>query len=576
MSAGRRHSPLALALLAGLTLLALAARLCGIGSRLPHQAEPDYVVVSHAAWLDRPAGMESSPEAYPATSYPRLLSFALAALPGRSYARTLPPDAPLEEHLAAAGGPFLRGRLLIALLSLAAVPATYFLARRFLSEGGSLLAAAFLATSLAVQFYSQQARPHAAGMALSLLAMLAILRARASGSAASFALAGLCAALAVGCLWNGVFVVPPLLLAWALAPRRGSAEIPRTRSRIGLAVALAAVALAVPVFYGFLFAGSWLGEGRLHVGGQSIRWKELNGAGFGLILRGMWSFDPVLVAAAGAGLLAWIVRFLRGRGPDVARAKDLAVALAFPAGFLLYWGSMSRVPPRFSLPLAPYVAILAAFGAASLLPARAPRALAAVAAALLLAFPAVACAHLARTRSREDTLTLAARWIAEHADREREVVCIPYLTDLPLLCDRAGLGILPPAVLSPWQRYQLRLPASASPRAYRLREIATPEAITDHRIDPGEVRAIFRAQRPSWILAVMHADSGIGWDSTRDVLREDGAELVARFVPYRPGAEEALDVGFEAGEQALAKTWYAERPGPLVEIYRPAAAEAGR
>src|SRR5262249_10946759 len=153
--------------------------------------------------------------------------------------------------------------------------------------------------------------------------MLAILRARESGSFAGFVLAGLLAALAVGCLWNGVFVVPPLVIAWALASRR---------SRIGLAVALAAIALAVPPFYRVLFEGSWLAEGRLQVGGQSIRWQNLNGAGFGLILRGMWSFDPVLVAAAGAGLLAWLVRFVRGRGPAVEQAKDLAVAVAFPAG----------------------------------------------------------------------------------------------------------------------------------------------------------------------------------------------------------------------------------------------------
>lgn len=579
----RQSSPLALALLGLLTLAGLCARLPGISARLPHQSEPDSVIVSHAAWLDRPADLEKGTfEAYPANFYPHLLSFALRMLPGHSYARVLPSDAPLEAHLAAAAGPFVRGRLLVALLSLTAIPGTYFLARRFLASGWSLLAAAFVATSLIGSFYAQQARPHAAGMALSLLAVLAILRTPRGGLAAFATAGGLCA-LAVGCLWNGVFVLPALAVAHVVGAEPGSEKVEILgvcRRRVGVLLALALVAMAIPVFYGFLFEGPWLrpgGEsGGLKLGGQTLRWKELTGAGFGLMARDFWSFDPVLVAAAGVGAVLLPLHLLREPRPAPSRLRELVIAATFPAVFFLFWGVMSRVPPRFALPLLPYVAVLAAFGVQSVLPQRVPRPWSFALALAALVLPALAVAHLTLLRSSTDTLTLAARWIAGNTDRERDVVTIPYLTDLPLFEERSALDALPAAFQSPWQRYQARMTPSAALPAYRLHTLYSKAAIADRRIDPEEVREILAAEHATYAVVVLHADSGIGWDSTRDVLLDLGSELVARFVPHRPGAEETLDVGFEQGDRALAKVLSAERPGPVVEIYRVAGQDSPR
>lgn len=564
-----RGSPrLVLSLLGVLTLLALAARLAGLHARLPHQCDPDRYIVAEAAWLDRPADMDPrSFEAYPQTIYPRLLSDLLARLPGPSFAPTLPAQASLEQHLAAASAPFVRGRLLIELISLFAIPGTYFLARRFLGAWTSLLAAAFLATSLAVLFYSEQARPHAAGMAVSLAAVLAILRIPRTHGLAAYVVAGGLSALAVACFWNGVFAVPALLAAHAFA---------RPRRWVGLWIAGAAVTAAVPLFYPFLFERSWLAPDRLSLGTESIRWRNLTGAGFGLILKGFWSFDPALVVAAGIGAAALAVRLLRANGSAADSRRDLVVAAAYPASFYLFWGVMARVPPRFSLPLLPYVAVLAAFGIRSLRPRGAPVIANAALVCVALALPVYACAHLVATRSRDDPFTLAARWIAATADPARDVVCIPVLSDLPLFTERSALEAVPGALRSPWQRYQIRLPRDPSIPCFRIHTVYTREMVADRRIEPGEIRAFLESERPAYVVVPVSGDAATGSPVLRRVLREDEQELAATFTAWKPGSEELMDLGFEKGDRDLVKVLAAFRSGPDLEIYRMHDPRSGR
>ncbi|HEV8113697.1 MAG TPA: glycosyltransferase family 39 protein [Planctomycetota bacterium] len=555
-----RTPRLVLAVLGLLTMVALGARLAGLRTRLPHQPDPDRYIVAEAAWRDRPAdATTSSFEGYPQTIYPRLLSFLLYHLPGHSFTRTLPPEAPLAEHLAAASEPFVRGRLLIELLSLVAIPGTYFLAHRFLGAWTSLLAAAFMATSLAGLFYCEQARPHAASMGLSLLAMLAVLRIPRAVDLTAYSVAGVLCAIAVACLWNGVFVCPALLAAHLLAPRR---------RWIGFAIAVVAVAAAIPLFYGFLFERSLVSSDRVNLGLRHIGWETFNGAGFRQILGGFWSFDPVLVATAGVGILALTVRFALGIRPAAEVQRELLVAATYPVGFVLFWGVMDAVPPRLSQSLLPYVAVLAAFGIQSLLPRRAP-ALASVALALAaLALPAFACAHLVATRSRPDTFTLAARWIASNVDRGRDVVSIPLLADLPIFSERSALEEVPPALRTPWQRYQVRLAPEPPVPGFHLRTVCSREILADRRVDPDEVAALLATERPAYVLVVVHADSGNVWDLTREVVRGNGNVLAASFAPSASASEDLLDLGFERGERALQKVLATERPGPDVEIYR--------
>lgn len=554
MDAEERRSPRqALLLLALLTFAALAARLAGIGSRLPHQTEPDSVIVTQAAWYDRPAGVEQeTAEAGAPEFYPRLLAFVLAELPGRSYARPIAPDAPLEAHLAAASEPFLRGRVLIAFLSVLVVPGTFLLARRFLGAWTALLAAGFAATSLVGQFYGSQARPHAAGAALSLVAVLAALRLRRDGSLGAYAIAAVTSALALACLWNGVFVVPALGVGFLFAARKRG---------IGVLLCALALALAVLLAYDFLFKTTGVAGSEVKLGGQRFRLDTLDGSGFWKIAKGFFSFDPVLAVAGFLGLALFAFRIVKAPRPSSDRWRDLAVAAAFPVAFALFWGATSRVPPRFSLPLLPYVAVVAAYGSTVIL----RRAWLAVP---LLAFPAYACAKLTVLHVRPDTMTLAARWIEANADRARDVVAVPHAADLPLLRERADVEAVPTALQSPWQRYQSRLPRDGIRGAWRMPTVYDKAAMRDAKFDAEEVRGWLARKVPDYVVVTTGWSSGNAWDSTRDVIREEGAELVASFPGGEPGSEELADLGFEQGERALTKILAMVRPGPWVEIYR--------
>ena len=94
MNANARTPGLVLAALALLTALALGVRLRANDYCLPHQPEPDGVILWQAAWWDRPANRpEPTPFAYPATYYPYLLARTLTWLPGDSYPIAQPESA---------------------------------------------------------------------------------------------------------------------------------------------------------------------------------------------------------------------------------------------------------------------------------------------------------------------------------------------------------------------------------------------------------------------------------------------------------------------------------------------------
>ena len=163
---------LVLPFLAVATAAALLLRLAPLDYSLPHQLEPDHGLVRTAAWFDRPADVtQETPFAGPTPIYPWLLPRLVQALPGSSYPTILPPSAPLADHLAAASKPFVRTRLMAALLSVLAIPCLYLVARRALGRGSSLLAVALLSTSVLLQNYGQQGRAHAAVAGLTVLAM---------------------------------------------------------------------------------------------------------------------------------------------------------------------------------------------------------------------------------------------------------------------------------------------------------------------------------------------------------------------------------------------------------------------
>src|SRR5262249_33661153 len=156
----------------------------------------------------------------------------------------------LEEHLARAARVRLDVRIVIALASVLAVPATYLLARRFLEPAWSLLAATWMAASFLVSWFAQQERPHAAAASFYVLTVVAALALRERPRPATLALACLGTAASLGSLQSGIFVVPSVLAALWLADRGPTSRSLAFRA-IGTVVLLVTVVASIRVFYPF-------------------------------------------------------------------------------------------------------------------------------------------------------------------------------------------------------------------------------------------------------------------------------------------------------------------------------------
>ena len=244
----------ALALVA-LTAFGLALRLTGIGFLLPAYWEPDQRVYSTQVDLLRRG--DPHPEVHVA--------------PRAADASPLPKT--LDEHLERASASRRQIRSVIASLSALLVPATYFLARRFLRREHALVAALLAATSVLHLLYSQQTRPHGVSSAMIAWALVGALVVRRRGDALAYAFAGLALGLAICTLQSGLAALPPLLVAHALCRRRRFWT--RTAWLLG---GLVIAFFAVRIFYPFLFLPSnreGVGKADGTPGGQKA---EENGA----------------------------------------------------------------------------------------------------------------------------------------------------------------------------------------------------------------------------------------------------------------------------------------------------------
>jgi hypothetical protein len=525
-------------------------------------------------------GGDASQRAHPLYAfYPHLVARAAELVPCAAVA----PRAPrtLEEHLDAAAAPRLRVRLAVALLSLLALPGTWWLARRFLPEPFPLAAAALAGTSLLALWFAQQARPHAAEAAFALLAVCAAVRLRERGGLGAYLLAGLAAALAIGTLQNGLAVLPPLALAVLL---RAPAD--RHRALLGGLAALAVAALAVPLFYPFVFhgraAGAELGEqGTLAVSGHRVFLGMFNGSGFEVVRRSLVEYDPLLSWLALAGLGAGLALLPWARRLGRERAADLAIVLAYALPYLVAIGLYQRTYQRFVLPLVPYLALAAAFGlwclGAGLGRLARPLGAAGIAAVLAAALVQARWAwRLSDLRARPDTVQLAARWIAANVQPESERVDVMPGLEVPLFVTPEALGAqreLRDEQSLLWYRHLAALaPGAAQGPAFDLRvmplitveqrSVAFGEAYAFARALPGRyavIQAWPEKQRPA-LYAV------------REGLRGQ-YPLVARFAPDEPDTGENLPLAHQDDEYPYTIPWAgrilsAARVGPAVEIYR--------
>ncbi|MBK7641601.1 MAG: hypothetical protein IPJ19_00900 [Planctomycetes bacterium] len=558
--------------LALLLLLALMLRLVGLEHGLPHSTEPDGLVFASQTALIR-AGDPEPERVREWGYYPQLVPRLAALLPAPARAQNAP--AQLDAQLEEAARDWRDPRLVVALFSLLAVPATFLLARRFLPGGWSLVAAGLAGTSTLTLWFAQQARPHAAAAALALCAVLAALRVLESGAWIDVLLAGLAAALALGSLQFGVFTLGAVGLALLLAPGRGWGW----RLAAGASVLLQ-VALSVLAFYPFLFARSapagklGLGGGEIELSGHVIYGGLFNGRGAATVLRALADYDPWIALVSLAGLVVLGVALARGERPRRERTRALLVVLGYVLPFLLAIALYQRTYQRFVIPLVPFLALAAAAGAARV----APRGMIARSVlALALLVPQVALgARLAQLRSRPDTVAQAARWLEEHPQlREQRVLFLPT-QDLPLPLDEQALAAnarMMDTPARPWFTYQQALPPErrVTP-GWKL--FSMPLQAAAQKQLAQDVLGYLRALRADYFLIEVYTGG------RKPVLLAPlypalaaVAQRVVRIAPEDGDESDDLPLTWADDEYPRQECWalrlfQAERLGPVMEIWR--------
>lgn len=595
----------AFATVAVLTLLAFALRYSGLGGTLPHQPE------LHERVFFGQVELLESDDPHPELQldygfYPHFVARLCTWLPEvrqRGAPRTL------EEHREIASARRVHIRLVSLLVSLAIIPGTYFVARRFLDRKTSYLAVALMATSLMHLWFSQQGRPHAPAAGLALLSVAAALRMRERADFSSYLLAGITAALALSTLQSGAAVLPPLFAAHLLRRERASKIV-----WAWFALALAIVVISVPIFYPFLFAPTSGDDAAqasiqgvaLHLSGHHVDLSQFKGAGIPTVSRGLWDYDPLILALACAGAVAALARLSRSRcaariegsssrGSLSARLlaglrgrEDPIVVASYVLPYSLAIGLYAGTLERFALPLVPYECMLAAALVASgsrALAARArtplaSRALTAMPAVVVLALQGYAAVHISNLRAAPDTAEEAAQWIEHNLRRDRDRIAVLPGLNLPLVYGdeflREASSTLPNTVES-WFTYQADLsPEERAKFAWHLGRLPFSDE-KEMTLARGDVPAFLSGLDADY--AVIEVYDGRPPRLRRklfEALREElqrRSPLLARFSPWNGDRHEVLPFVYENIRLVSGWCWTADAlraraMGPVIEIYR--------
>jgi hypothetical protein len=282
--------------------------------------------------------------------------------------------------------------------------------------------------------------------------------------------------------------------------------------------------------------------------------ERFTAAGFAKIARGLWAYDPLLLGAAAIGCVVAMVALRRGR---VDRRAVLVVG-SFPAGFLLFWGLMEHMFPRFTAPLVPFLAVLAAVGIAAL----ARGAVFVPVAALFLALPAYAAGRLSALRAAPDTLTAAAQWLAAGHDPAHDVVAHGLFVSLPVLRTRTSVELLPPWARGPWDRHLLALEGESREPRWSFVPVFRPGVFADRRIDEEEAGAILAASGASLAIVEAGEDRGAGFDDTRRVLESSAGPPLFAVTPFDPERAGLNGSGYELSYSALERVLSSRQWGP--------------
>lgn len=539
-------------LLVALALAAFALRMVGIDSGLPHHCEPDVLLVPHAAWLARPAGVDEFGPLWGSSGfYPQFLPWLIAVLPGESFISVLDPSASLEAHLASLGNPYLKARVVIALLSALAIPSSFFLARRIAGESWAWAAALLTATSLLLTNYSQQARPHAALAGLFTLALVCILRLQERQRLLDHALAGLTCGLAAATLHTGVFAAGAYVMFLLLDRLR--------HWRAGLLGLCIVVNCVLASYWNILIAGLAPGEqGGVSLGGQDINLALFTGRGFADMARNLLGYEPMLCALVVLAALLWTVRPER-----LSRASIVLLCAGLP--FVLLFGLRNVAESRFFVSLIPLLSVWAAWGMQQFQERWVLGSRVAVPLFIVALLPGLdVCVRLVWLRSQGESLQHAADWLVNHANREQDVIGVQPTFALPLFNRRENLERMHPRFRHIWDHYQVAL--GAQPReCWDLRPIAREEW---WRTSPADAVARFAREEGLTLgIGVVPTARARGGNQVLQGLRASGQPVWRQF-PFDESQDELSASAWEFGSKAWLKVWTSQSWGHPVEIVR--------
>lgn len=345
------------ALLIAIVGLAAALRTVGLEYGLPYGLpNPDEQTIVPRAWA-MTHGAGADPHWF---NYPTVVMYVLA---------------PFQAWHAAPA--YLDARILVAIIGVAAVAASWWLGLRAYGRVAAAVAAAVVAVETTHVAYSHMAVtdvPLTLGVAAALALMV-------SGR---IELGGLVAGLAMGAKWPGVLLIVPLAVAgWRQWRRLG----------LGLLLGTGAFLLTSPfllVDFGKAASDAWRTQDIHHTGWLGF---EHDGGSFTGFLDRLWGGMGPVLAVAVIGLVAALVS---RRRPDLILASFV----------LVYFASLLTLKShfdRFVLPLVPPLGALA--GRMRLL---------APVTALLLVVPLVWSIQYDIRLTKTDTRLVARAWIEAH------------------------------------------------------------------------------------------------------------------------------------------------------------------
>lgn len=541
---------------------ALGLRLAATERLLPEFREPDAfetlemqyqqgdpAIVKHVVFHER---------------YPWLLAWTLALAP-HARAESARTEA---EHLEQAASPYVRMRAAVAVLATLQVLLTFFLARRFLSDRDSLIAALLVGTSLLHMLFSVQARPHGAHAGLALLALIAALRLMEQPGPWRALLATLAGSSAIATLQLGYSTVPPLFLAALLARGRS------WRWRVSAAALLPLAAV--------LLAQLWY-TNRPYIDAQGLHLASAQGGGHTLFLSQMdflgslrgarmfFEHDPLFAVLAAAGLAgALIAAGPRLRAADALLRSQWLIAAGFALPYLAVITIQGEVYERFLMPLLPFLALFGAFafGVVHDLARR----LAPLAVLLLLGPCLIGALRFTRVALADNGYEQAAAWIAANVPAEARIVHTPDLT-IPLLHTAESLEVQLADGASanmPWITYSATIPSMpAGERLYDVRPFPAKLSLPRQGPDREGMREWLKANRVDFlVLEISQRNARRPILHSLEQAARDLGELVFVSRGAGPGLVGQGSLDYQAIEEHALRQLDQDCAGPLLRIYR--------